>query len=51
MEDVSNGLRNQVAVLQENVGAVLAKDDLVPAERADTMVVVSRATVRMSRLL
>ncbi|OZE96758.1 two-component sensor histidine kinase [Rhodococcus sp. 15-1154-1] len=51
VEDVSHELRNPVAVLQANVEAVLANEDSTPAERADAMVIVSRATARMSRLL
>jgi signal transduction histidine kinase len=51
VEDVSHELRNPVAVVQANVEVVLANDQSTPAERADAMVMITRATARMSRLL
>ena len=44
-------LRNPVAVVQSNVDAVLARDDVTSEERAQAAVVVHRATGRMTRLL
>lgn len=51
VDDVSHELRNPVAVVQSNVDAVLARDDVTAQERAQAAAVVSRATGRMTRLL
>ena len=51
VDDVSHELRNPVAVVQSNVDAVLARDDVTAEERAQAAVVVHRATGRMTRLL
>ncbi|MGV0745145.1 sensor histidine kinase [Mycolicibacterium sp. XJ870] len=51
VEDVSHELRNPVAVVQANVEAVLTNPDATAAERDHALVVISRATARMSRLL
>jgi len=51
VDDVSHELRNPVAVVQANVDAVLARDDVTPHERATAAAVVTRATGRMTRLL
>jgi signal transduction histidine kinase len=51
VEDVSHELRNPVAVVQANVEAVLANPDATDEEREHALVVISRATARMSRLL
>ena len=51
VDDVSHELRNPVAVVQSNVDAVLARDDVTSEERAQAAAVVHRATGRMTRLL
>jgi len=51
VDDVSHELRNPVAVVQSNVDAVLARDDVTAQERARAAAVVHRATGRMTRLL
>jgi signal transduction histidine kinase len=51
VDDVSHELRNPVAVVQSNVDAVLARDDVTAQERARAAAVVNRATGRMTRLL
>lgn len=51
VEDVSHELRNPVAVVQSNVEAVLASDDVSPAERRAASDVVLQSTRRMTRLL
>lgn len=51
VDDVSHELRNPIAVVQANVDAVLSRDDVAPAERAQSALVVSRATSRMARLV
>ncbi|AOX67713.1 two-component sensor histidine kinase [Curtobacterium sp. BH-2-1-1] len=51
VEDVSHELRNPVAVVQSNVEAVLASDDVTPAERRAASEVVLQSTRRMTRLL
>ena len=51
VDDVSHELRNPVAVVQSNVDAVLARDDVTAQERAQAAAVVTRATGRMTRLL
>jgi signal transduction histidine kinase len=51
VDDVSHELRNPVAVVQSNVDAVLARDDVTREERAEAAAVVSRATTRMTGLL
>jgi signal transduction histidine kinase len=51
VDDASHELRNPLAIIQTNVDAVLARDDVVAAERRHAASVVSRATARMSRLV
>ncbi len=51
MDDASHELRNPLAIIQTNVDAVLARDDVTPAERRHAAIVVGRATSRMSRLV
>jgi signal transduction histidine kinase len=51
VEDVSHELRNPVAVVRANVEAVLGADESTPEQRREAVVVVTRATDRMSRLL
>jgi signal transduction histidine kinase len=51
VEDVSHELRNPVAVVRANVEAVLGDEESTPEQRREAVVVVTRATDRMSRLL
>lgn len=51
VEDVSHELRNPVAVVRANVEAVLGDVESTPEQRREAVVVVTRATDRMSRLL
>jgi signal transduction histidine kinase len=51
LDDASHELRNPLAIIQTNVDAVLARDDVTPAERRHAATVVGRATARMSRLV
>ncbi|CAA9280121.1 MAG: hypothetical protein AVDCRST_MAG41-3471 [uncultured Corynebacteriales bacterium] len=51
VDDASHELRNPLAIIQTNVDAVLARDDVTPAERRHAATVVGRATTRMSRLV
>jgi len=51
VDDASHELRNPLAIIQTNVDAVLARDDVTPAERRHAATVVARATSRMSRLV
>ncbi|PRY54108.1 signal transduction histidine kinase [Knoellia remsis] len=51
VDDVSHELRNPVAVVQANLDAVLSRDDVTPAERAQAAAVVQRATNRMGGLV
>ncbi len=51
VDDASHELRNPLAIIQTNVDAVLARDDVTPAERRHAATVVGRATARMSRLV
>ncbi|HEY6748545.1 MAG TPA: HAMP domain-containing sensor histidine kinase [Mycobacteriales bacterium] len=51
VDDASHELRNPLAIIQTNVDAVLARDDVTPAERRHAATVVGRAAARMSRLV
>lgn len=51
VDDASHELRNPLAIIQTNVDAVLARDDVTAQERRHATAVVSRATSRMSRLV
>ena len=51
VDDASHELRNPLAIIQTNVDAVLARDDVTPDERRHAATVVGRATARMSRLV
>jgi signal transduction histidine kinase len=51
VDDASHELRNPLAIIQTNVDAVLARDDVTAQERRHAAVVVGRATARMSRLV
>jgi signal transduction histidine kinase len=50
LDDASHELRNPLAVIQTNVDAILARDDVTPADRRQSALVVTRATTQMSRL-
>jgi signal transduction histidine kinase len=51
LDDASHELRNPLAIIQTNVDAVLARDDVTADERRHATTVVGRATARMSRLV
>lgn len=51
VDDASHELRNPLAIIRTNVDAVLSRDDVTPAERAQASAVVTRATQRMSGLV
>lgn len=51
VDDASHELRNPLAIIQTNVDAVLARDDVTAEERRHAATVVGRATSRMSRLV
>jgi len=51
IDDASHELRNPLAVIQTNLDAILARDDVTPEERRRASEVVGRATARMSRLV
>jgi signal transduction histidine kinase len=51
LDDASHELRNPLAVIQTNVDAILARDDVSPADRRQAALVVTRATTQMSRLV
>jgi len=51
VDDASHELRNPLAIIQTNVEAVLSREDVTPAERAQASQVIARATTRMTRLV
>ena len=51
VDEVSHQLRNPVAVVRTNVDAVLTNENATLEQRQQAAVVVSRATVRMGRLI
>ncbi len=51
VDDASHELRNPLAVIQANVDAVLAEDDVTPESRAQATAIVGRAIQRMTRLV
>jgi signal transduction histidine kinase len=51
IDDASHELRNPLAIIQINLDAVLARDDVDAAERRRASAVTARATQRMSSLI